>query len=582
MRASLRTSGAIFARAASVRGASIATAGAAGAQSPPHDESIVDEEALKKRAEYRAWRTGAAKYQNRPGVSRRPDSTASSSLLQTELLGDCKPLKLTPPPRILNEFSAPSMLGRGGFGAVFAASSDCDGRRYALKIVPAPPKGSGAMPPAEARCMASLPPHQHLVRYHSCWREEGHSLRQLRNLLAEAGPKSSPVDDLGEFEGGEDADDDEAGCSDSSDSSSCGSSVDWFSSLVRESRSAMVMQMELITYPTLQAVLRSEMPGGGGHLYSSASTLGGVPGVMGGIRPNGSASAAADVRWRWVAGVASGLHAMHSAGWVHMDVKPANIFCGPGGEAKLGDFGLAVPLLDHCAGGGHAGDRAGVTGGEEGVGARAGDAQRETEHGSDDPAEEAGSEAEEEPSSMDAAGTLLYMAPERFQRRPAAPSRSSGAVSADAWLPSAASDVYSLGVCVAEIHGSFQTLMERAHVLGELKEECAAPTQVRGPTRRTLDGGGDAGAQDARNGPSWPQGSSSRAPRRRQQGMAGALGPTTDPGKLSRQMLAAQPEKRPLSVEVEAMALEYARKTALMSSDQSEASQPGAMLCGDL
>ena len=165
---------------------------------------------------------------------------------------------------------------------------------------------------------------------------------------------------------------------------------------------------------------------------------------------------------------------------------------------------------------------------------------------------------------------------------PPPPSRSSGAVSADAWPPSAASDVYSLGVCVAEIHGSFQTLMERAHVLGELKEECAAPTQVRGPTRRTLDGGGDAGAQDARNGPSWPQGSSSRAPRRRQQGMAGALGPTTDPGKLSRQMLAAQPEKRPLSVEVEAMALEYARKTALMSSDQSEASQPGAMLCGDL
>ena len=67
MRASLRTSGAIFARAASVRGASIATAGAAGAQSPPHDESIVDEEALKKRAEYRAWARGQPSTRIDPG-----------------------------------------------------------------------------------------------------------------------------------------------------------------------------------------------------------------------------------------------------------------------------------------------------------------------------------------------------------------------------------------------------------------------------------------------------------------------------------------------------------------------------------
>ncbi|MBI1206472.1 MAG: protein kinase [Azospirillum sp.] len=43
-----------------------------------------------------------------------------------------------------------------------------------------------------------------------------------------------------------------------------------------------------------------------------------------------------------IAGIASGLHAVHQAGVIHRDVKPGNIYLRGDGSAALGDFGLAV------------------------------------------------------------------------------------------------------------------------------------------------------------------------------------------------------------------------------------------------
>ncbi|MFF8035620.1 protein kinase [Streptomyces sp. NPDC016626] len=57
----------------------------------------------------------------------------------------------------------------------------------------------------------------------------------------------------------------------------------------------------------------------------------------------GSGRAVADAA-RILGGVAAGLAHMHGAGWVHGDLKPANVLLGPGGAVWLADFGLAVEL----------------------------------------------------------------------------------------------------------------------------------------------------------------------------------------------------------------------------------------------
>ncbi|MEZ4241072.1 MAG: serine/threonine-protein kinase [Myxococcota bacterium] len=46
---------------------------------------------------------------------------------------------------------------------------------------------------------------------------------------------------------------------------------------------------------------------------------------------------------RLVEGLGAGLAAVHAAGLVHGDVKPANVLLAPGGVCKLADFGLARP-----------------------------------------------------------------------------------------------------------------------------------------------------------------------------------------------------------------------------------------------
>merc|ERR1712113_1359038 len=121
--------------------------------------------------------------------------------------------------------------------------------------------------------------------------------------------------------------------------------------------------MELCSLPTLQALLALEVA-------SARSVM--APPVL---------------RWQWVHQLAIAMETMHTAGLIHNDIKPSNIFCSPlTGETKLGDFGCSRRFSE-------LGDSAG--------------------------------------------GTLLYTAPEV---------RAGGS-------PAPSSDVYSLGVCLVEIHG---------------------------------------------------------------------------------------------------------------------------------
>ena len=45
---------------------------------------------------------------------------------------------------------------------------------------------------------------------------------------------------------------------------------------------------------------------------------------------------------RMLTDAASGLHAIHQAGDIHRDVKPANLFLTSNGTTTVGDFGVAV------------------------------------------------------------------------------------------------------------------------------------------------------------------------------------------------------------------------------------------------
>ncbi|EGO60236.1 hypothetical protein NEUTE1DRAFT_127160 [Neurospora tetrasperma FGSC 2508] len=47
--------------------------------------------------------------------------------------------------------------------------------------------------------------------------------------------------------------------------------------------------------------------------------------------------------WKTLLELSQGLSAIHSAGFIHLDLKPANIFIGFDGYLKIGDFGFAVP-----------------------------------------------------------------------------------------------------------------------------------------------------------------------------------------------------------------------------------------------
>mmetsp|Transcript_26022 Transcript_26022/g.66070 ORF Transcript_26022/g.66070 Transcript_26022/m.66070 type:complete len:370 (-) Transcript_26022:1205-2314(-) len=212
--------------------------------------------------------------------------------------------------RLESDFTVLSLLGKGAFGAVFAARSSIDGQVYAVKVIPI--EDGQVNNEAKAMSMLSMSPHPAVVRYFGAWTDV------ISPILA--GLLSSGEEDEEEEEfatttpspfGGSDSDFSSILSSSSSTSSSeAGSCFDDGPSL-KAGTKVVCIQQQLCDEPLRE--------------YASSAICG-----------NTAADLARSVRI--LLQVAEGLEHMHELGITHCDLSPANIFI-KAGKPYIGDFG---------------------------------------------------------------------------------------------------------------------------------------------------------------------------------------------------------------------------------------------------
>ncbi|KAL9090174.1 MAG: hypothetical protein Q9165_005454 [Trypethelium subeluteriae] len=262
--------------------------------------------------------------------------------------------------RYAREWVEMGRLGRGGFGEVLKARNNLDGRIYAVKKI-RQDSPAGLTDLLHEVMLLSRLNHPYVVRYYAAWPEEdipdvfesgeetassietpslniegafdsisfGHTATSGLDFVSSGGHPliefedddddscSEAVESSDQSETDETASDNPKGKS-STESHSLGLKKTISSSVSRNVRQTLYIQMEYCERHTLRDLIRKD-------LYSNAES-----------------------GWRLMRQVVEGLAHIHGHGIIHRDLKPENIFIDDGQNPKIGDFGLATSGQYHA------------------------------------------------------------------------------------------------------------------------------------------------------------------------------------------------------------------------------------------
>ncbi|MCJ1285157.1 hypothetical protein MMC26_004495 [Xylographa opegraphella] len=353
---------------------------------------------------------------------------------------------LTSSSRYIKDFVESGRLGKGGFGEVVRARNKLDGRWYAIKkiIQTSTSALSGVL--SEIILLSSMN-HPNVVRYYTAWIEEeraddtaivattsddsasssgpepgasminfGHSASGLDFISSSGYPKIEFAYDNDDDDHNSMAiaeDSDNAATDDDTDDDDDDDDVNQLYSTNEALGAASASQRRRRS--SAQVSYKTTL-----YIqmeYCEKQTLRDL--IRNDLHNN------VDECWRLFRQILEGLAHVHSHGIIHRDLKPDNVFIDSSNNVRLGDFGLARP----------------------------GDYQAPSKYMSSVIAN---------PSMTRSIGTSFYVAPEV---------RSSGGGHYNE-----KADMYSLGIILFEMCYPLKTSMERAELLGKLREVgCSLP-----------------------------------------------------------------------------------------------------------
>ncbi|MCJ1421819.1 hypothetical protein MMC32_008186 [Xylographa parallela] len=352
---------------------------------------------------------------------------------------------LTSSSRYIKDFVESGRLGKGGFGEVVRARNKLDGRFYAIKKIVQSSTSALSGVLSEIILLSSMN-HPNVVRYYTAWIEEERaddtaivatfsddstspSSSQPGGSMVDFGHSASGLDFISssgypKIEFGYDNDDDDH------DSLAIDEDFDDYDDDDDNNENQLYVTNEAsVAASTYQRRRRSSAPISYKTTlyiqmeYCEKQTLRDL--IRNDLHKN------IDEYWRLFRQILEGLAHVHSHGIIHRDLKPDNVFIDGSNNVRLGDFGLARP----------------------------GDYQAPSKPMSS---------AIANPSMTRSIGTSFYVAPEV---------RSSGGGHYNE-----KADMYSLGIILFEMCYPLKTAMERAEILGKLREAgCSLPAAFGEP-----------------------------------------------------------------------------------------------------